>query len=100
MDLEDRARLISLYPDGLPAFFMAGNGKGHDYVRCAPPPSAGMARGNTVTVARLILAEEAIGGTVRYRDGDRCNLRRGNLRVTGKDTAGGTASVPPEAAEG
>ncbi|WP_198373131.1 hypothetical protein [Roseomonas rosulenta] len=94
MDREDRDRFIAMYPDGLPALFVAGNGKGREYVRCAPPPASGMARGNTVSVAPLILGEEAKGGRVGYRDGDRFNLCRDNLRVTGKDTASTNAHPP------
>lgn len=83
MDREARDHLLGLYPDGLPAAFVAGNGKGNIYVRCSPPPSSGMARGNTVTLARLILGDEAKGSVVRYRDGNPFNLCRDNLAVIG-----------------
>ena len=94
MDREDRDRFIAMYPDGLPALFVGGNGKGYEYVRCAPPPASGKPRGNTETVAPLILGEEAKGGRVGYRDGDRFNLCRDNLKVTGKATANSSA-IPP-----
>jgi hypothetical protein len=83
MDREGRDRLIAMYPDGLPALFVAGNGKGNIYVRCAPPPSAGKVRGNTVMVSRLLLGDEAKGRIIRYWDRDPFNLCRDNLEVTG-----------------
>lgn len=100
MDREDRDRFIAMYPEGLPALFVAGNGKGNIYVRCAPPPSAGMARGNTVMVSHLVLGDEAKGCVVRYRDRDPFNLCRDNLSVTGKDTSATSRATPSEAGEG
>lgn len=53
------------------------NGQGTAYVRAA---EAGRASGGLVGVARLIL-NAGRGAIVRYRDGNRLNLRRENLYV-------------------
>lgn len=81
LDRKDRDKFIADHDGKVPALFVHGNGKGNGYVRCSPPPSAGMARGNTVMLARLILGEEAAGGIVRYKDGNPLNLCRDNLMV-------------------
>jgi hypothetical protein len=51
------------------------NGYGSEYVRC---PASG--KGRLFTVARLIV-RPAKGQVIRYRDGNRLNLRRDNLIV-------------------
>lgn len=50
---------------------------GHGYVRL----NSHRAGKNLISVARLVMAPRA-GQQVRYRDGDRLNLRRDNLYVT------------------
>lgn len=57
-------------------------------------------RQRSITVARLI-AEPAKGFRVQYIDGDRCNLRRDNLRVVkgGGRTTTAAAAVHPRCAE-
>ncbi|MFT8242414.1 hypothetical protein [Roseomonas sp. BN140053] len=69
---------------------------GHGYVRCG----CGHVPGGLVIVARLIM-EPPPGFMVRYRDGDRMNLRRDNLclvrgRAQGQEAAimAGEAPVP------
>lgn len=57
-------------------WFINDNGNGNAYVRCG----AAQVRGNVGTVARLIM-EPPKGYQVRYRDGDRLNLRRDNLKL-------------------
>lgn len=52
------------------------SGSGYAYVRCGH--SRKEATGKLLTIARLIM-EAAAGTCVHYRDGDRTNLRRGNL---------------------
>lgn len=49
---------------------------GYAYVRCTPPRH--MNCGTLLSVSRLIMAAPP-GMCVRYRDDDRCNLRRSNL---------------------
>lgn len=94
--------------DELPALLAHGvtlawsfndNGRGRSYVR------ASRARGNTVTLARLI-AGAARRQEVHYRDGDPLNLRRGNLYVSGRPAhyaavaEGGLKSSPEISAKG
>lgn len=55
-------------------FFANTSGTGHLYVRTSLPTK----EGGTETVARLLL-EPARGWRVRYRNGDRADLRRANL---------------------
>lgn len=52
------------------------DGKGHAYVRCG----VSNVRGQLATVARLIM-DPPFGYRVTYRDGDRLNLRRDNLKL-------------------
>lgn len=52
------------------------NGQGNAYVRCGTAD----VRGQLATVARLVL-EPPHGYRVTYRDGDRLNLRRDNLKL-------------------
>lgn len=79
LDRKDRDKFIAAFAGRVPAPFVAGNGKGNVYVRCSPPPSAGMSRGNTVTLARLLLGDAAVGAIIRYKDRDPFNLCRDNL---------------------
>jgi len=51
-------------------------GPGYAYVRCAPPRDLNF--GSLLSLSRLIM-EAPAGVCVRYRDDDRCNLRRSNL---------------------
>jgi hypothetical protein len=55
----------------------SSNGYGQSYVRCKGPGSSS----GSVTVARLITMAGR-GQVVRYRDGDRTNLRRSNLYLS------------------
>jgi hypothetical protein len=81
LDLKDYTRLLDLGYSG--RFHLAHNGKRHYYVRASRPSCDGV-RLPVVDVARLIVEVEA-GKQVEYIDGDRLNLRRGNLRrVVGK----------------
>ncbi|MDK9726195.1 MAG: HNH endonuclease [Sterolibacteriaceae bacterium MAG5] len=57
-------------------WFVNDNGTGNAYVRC----TGADIRGGIATVARLIM-EPPKGFQVRYRDGDRLNLRRDNLKL-------------------
>ncbi len=66
-----------------PRFMHVKNGKGQSYVRvCHPTLMHGQE-----TVARLV-ADVAKWQQVRYRDGNRMNLRRENLYVTRKPRRG------------
>lgn len=67
------------------------NGKGQAYVRCGDSRT----RGNLATVARVIM-EPPKGYQVRYRDGDRMNLRRDNLRLEKKVRARSKKYPNPE----
>ena len=55
------------------------NGKDQHYVRCNLPQRV-PGRATLVCVARLIIGA-APGRQVRYRDGDRLNLRSDNIRL-------------------
>jgi hypothetical protein len=54
------------------------NGTGCAYVRCPHPTASG----SLVTVARVLMGARR-GQNVKYRDGDRTNLRRDNLYLVG-----------------
>jgi hypothetical protein len=62
--------------------------RGYSYVRCAHA----RASGRLLTVARIIAGAEA-GRIVKYHDGDRLNLRRDNLYLTGGLAFGRECSV-------
>lgn len=60
---------------GNASWFLNDNGKGHLYVRMKSRD-----RGNNVMVARLVVSDPK-AQVIRYRDGDRLNLRSRNLDV-------------------
>jgi hypothetical protein len=72
LDAADFDRLMDIGMS--PAWFTNGGG----YVRAEAPASFGVP--NLVQVARVIM-EPPPGCIVKYRDGDRLNLRRSNLLV-------------------
>lgn len=82
----DRADWDDLRARGLsPNWTYNDNGEGLGYVRCAGGE-------NLVIVARVILGAGK-AAAVRYRNGDRTNLRRRNLYVTGGGRAKGKPSI-------
>ena len=86
MDLKDAEAWIAA---GRSTSFMAlSNGQGREYVAFYDPSRAG----DTALVARVLLAS----GTraVRYRDGDRLNLRRSNLYTPWSKGSGRRMGVP------
>lgn len=72
-DAEDYERLRKLYPG---SWRLNDNGRGAVYVRAVAPGTVN----RNVNLAREAL-EPGPGRIVRYRDGNRLNLRRSNLRV-------------------
>ncbi|GBU19878.1 MULTISPECIES: hypothetical protein [Methylobacterium] len=69
----DHAAIVAEY--GHRAWFVNDNGKGQLYVRLR-----GLGRRRLVMVARLVVADPLVR-LIRYRDGDRLNLRSRNLDV-------------------
>lgn len=85
VDAEDFDRLIA---QGVSLFWTLNwSGTGYPYVRCSNPRVAG----HLTTVARLIL-NVGPGRVVKYRDGNRLNLRRSNLWVANGPAKGQSPS--------
>jgi hypothetical protein len=81
-----------------PNWFLNGNGKGQFYVRVQVPTEIGW--GNLAQVARLIMSPSQRGAAVKYRDGDRLNLRSDNLQVVRSRSRGkGRERFIPDNAE-
>lgn len=68
---EDHETIVLEY--GTASWFVNDNGDGRLYVRLRNTDSH-----RNVMVSRLVVSDPAVS-IVRYRDGDRLNLRRGNL---------------------
>lgn len=66
-----------------PNWVLNSDGKGRVYVRCIRPNALG---GNLLMVSRLIIGPEERRLAVRYRDGNRLNLRPENLLVERRTT--------------
>jgi hypothetical protein len=84
VDHDDLARILSL---GIsPAWSLNSNGGRQRYVRAQAPRALGVP--SLVQVARVIM-EPPSGRVLKYRDGNRLNLRRANfyLEEPGRTTA-------------